>query len=184
LEEEVMDGEQKASARHRAMKGATRYVFILFSAVGIASAVFYNFYLSFFGWTFTGTGYLFFLLAVYLPLVFLAFPPSKRASREKIPWYDFLFAVLSFGSSLFCFIHSMDILTMGWEVFAPLEARILSLILLVLVIEAARRTGGTSFFVVCLFFASYPLFANHMPGFLMGKSFSFWRVVTYHGMGP
>jgi TRAP transporter 4TM/12TM fusion protein len=78
----------------------------------------------------------------------------------------------------------MDILTMGWEVIAPWPAKIMSLILLLLVLESSRRTGGFVFFLVCTFFASYPLFAHVMPAFLHGKSFPFWRVVTYHTMGP
>ena len=179
-----MAEEQKVFVKHRTLKGPIRWLFIVFSAAGIGSAVFYNFYFSIFGWTFSSTGYLFFLLAMFIPLVFIAFPEKQGASRDKIPWYDFLFAALSFTSAFFCFIHSIDILTMGWEYRAPLVAQVLSLILLVLVIESARRTGGLVFCLVCIFFACYPFFAHYMPAFLKGKSFSFWRVVNYHAMGP
>ena len=179
-----MAEEKIAPVKHRSMTGPLRWLFLTFSLVAIASAILTNFYLSLFGWTFSGTGYLFFLLALYLPLVFLAFPPTKGASRDKIPWYDLLFAALSFISAFFCFTHSLDILTMGWEVRAPFIARVLSLALLVMVVESARRTGGVSFFLVVIFFGCYPLFAHYMPAFLKGKSFPFWRVVTYHGMGP
>ncbi|MFC1885839.1 TRAP transporter permease [Thermodesulfobacteriota bacterium] len=171
-------------ARHRNLKGFVRWLFIGFSVIAVASALFYNFHGQVFGWSFDATGYLFLLLALYLPLVFLAFPVSKHASREKIPWYDFALAIISFASGMFCFIHSMDILTMGWEVIAPIEGRIFSLCLILASLEGARRAGGFAFFVVCVFFAAYPLFAAYMPAFLNGKSFPFWRVVTYHGMGP
>ncbi len=179
-----MAEEQKAFKKHRTLKGPTRWIFILLSCSGVGSAVFYNFYCSIFGWTFSATGYLFFLLAMFVPLVFIIFPGQKAAAGDKIPWYDILFAALSFASALFCFIHSIDILTKGWEFRAPFIAQVLSLVLLVLVIESARRTGGSSFCLVCIFFACYPLFAHYMPAFLKGKSFSFWRVVDYHAMGP
>jgi TRAP transporter 4TM/12TM fusion protein len=179
-----MPEEQKVFTKHRELQGPMRWLFIVFSAAGIGSAAFYNFYCSIFGWTFSSTGYLFFLLAMFIPLVFIAFPEKQGAARDKIPWYDLLFAALSFTSAIFCFIHSIDILTMGWEYRAPLVAQILSLILLVLVIESARRTGGVVFCLVCIFFACYPFFAHYMPAFLKGKSFPFWRVVNYHAMGP
>ncbi len=179
-----MGEAERVVQRHRTLKGGVRWLFIAFSAVAIGSAVLYNFHGSFFGSSFTATGYLFFLLAVYLPLVFIAFPESKGASRDKIPWYDILLAILAFGSGLFCFSHSMDILTKGWEVTAPLPAQISAFILILMVLEGARRTGGIVFCIVCLFFSCYPLFAHSMPAFLMGHSLPFWRVVTYHGMGP
>ena len=173
-----------ASAKYRSLSGPVRWIFILFSSVAIASAVFYNFYLSVGSWTFDQTGYLLFLLGLFLPLVFLVFPARKNAPRQKTPWYDYLAALLTVIACGYCFIHSMDILTQGWEVVAPWEAKILSLILLGLILEAARRTGGLMFSLVCLFFGAYPLFANFMPAFLQGKAFPFWRVVTYQALGP
>lgn len=175
---------QELSTKHRRLSGPVRWIFILFSLAAIASAVFYNFYLSLDGWTFDQTGYLFFLLGLFLPLVFLVSPAGKNAPRDRIPGYDYLASFLTIISAGYCCIHSMDILTQGWEVVAPWEAKILSLILIMLVMEAARRTGGLMFSLVCLFFAAYPLFANFMPAFLQGKSFPFWRVVTYHALGP
>ncbi len=179
-----MTEEKKGMDRHRRLRGLIRWLFIGFSAIAIASALFYNFHGEIFGWSFDATGYLFFLLGLYLPLVFLAFPVRKHASRDTIPWYDLLLSLLCFISAMFCFIHSMEILTMGWEVRAPLEARLFALIIIILSLEAARRAGGFVFCMVCLFFAAFPLFASLMPAFLKGMSFPFWRVVSYHGMGP
>jgi TRAP transporter 4TM/12TM fusion protein len=170
--------------KHRNLKGPVRWVFLLFTGIAVAAAIFVNFYFQLGGWTFPATGYLFFLLGLFLPLVFFAFPHRKGAAAGEIPWFDYGLAALSFVSAMFFFYHANEILMRGWEVIAPLEARIMALILLTAVIESARRTGGAIFACVCLFFALYPLFAAHMPLFLKGKSFGFWRTVTYHGMGP
>jgi TRAP transporter 4TM/12TM fusion protein len=182
-----MNGPIEASAavkKHRDLTGPVRWVFLLFTSLAVSAAIFVNFYFQLGGWTFPATGYLFFLLGLFIPLVFLAFPHRKKAAAEKIPWFDYSLAALSFVSSMFFFYNANEILIRGWEVIAPVEARIMALALLIAVIESARRTGGTTFACVCLFFAFYPLFAAHMPLFLKGKSFGFWRTVAYHGMGP
>jgi TRAP transporter 4TM/12TM fusion protein len=174
----------KEIKKHRSIRGPIRWLFVIFSAVGIGSAIFYNFYFSIFGWTFSYTGYKFFLLAIFIPLVFIAFPVRQGSSMNNIPWYDFVFAAISFISSMFLFIHSIDIQVMGWEYRAPLVAQILALFLLALTLESARRTAGLLFCLVCIFFACYPLFAPYMPAFLNGKGLPFWRMINYHGMGP
>lgn len=178
-----MTEEEVKVAKHRTLKGPVRWIFIAASAVAVAAAISYNFHTSFFGFIFCGNGYFYFLLMLYIPLVFLCFPQRKGASKDKIPWYDFLFAILSFVCSGYLFKHSMQILTMGWEVQAPMLCNILSLILIMLLLETARRTAGLVFMLVCLFFSCYPLFGGHMPGFLMGNAFPFWHTVSYHSCG-
>lgn len=170
--------------KHRDLTGPVRWVFLLLTSIAVSAAIFVNFHLQLAGWTFPATGYFFFLLGLFIPLVFLVFPHRKGAAANKIPWFDYCLAVLSCVSAMFFSYHALEILMRGWEVIAPVQARIMALILLIAVIESARRTGGAIFAGVCFFFALFPLFATHMPLFLKGKSFGFWRTVTYHGMGP
>ncbi len=170
-------------SKHRPITGPVRWLFVVFSGAAIASAIFYNFYLSISGWNFDETGYLFLLLGLYLPLVFLVFPATKN-STSRIPWYDYLACGLTIVAAGYCFVHSLDILTKGWEVSAPWPGKICSALIVLLVLEAGRRAGGTMFVAVVCFFAAYPLFANIMPAFLRGKSFNFWRTITYHALGP
>lgn len=170
--------------KHRELTGPVRWIFLVFTVLAVCAAIFVNFYFSIGGWTFPATGYLFFLLAFFIPLVFIVYPHRKGAATEKVPWFDYLLAAFSFISAMFLCYHANDILYKGWEVAAPVHARIMALIILITVIESARRTGGAVFCGVVLVFALYPLFAEHMPLFLEGKSFGFWRTVSYHGMGP
>jgi TRAP transporter 4TM/12TM fusion protein len=179
----VSEHSASTTERHRTLQGPVRWTFIVFSALAIGAAAYYNFYLDFLGLTFDETGYLFFLLGLFLSLVYLVFPATKNARRDRIPWYDYLAACLVLVTAGYCFFNSMNILTMGWEVRAPWPARMVSFVLLLLVLEGGRRTGGTGFCLVCLFFAAYPLFAGVMPAFLQGKSFGFWRVASYHALG-
>ena len=171
--------------KYRPLKGPVRAYLLLASAVAMASAVFYNFYLSIGGWTFPSNGYLYFLLGLYLPMVFLLFPPVKTAKAvARVPWYDYLISLAILVSTFYCFFNALEMRTMGWEIIAPWPAKIASLIILLSVLEAARRATGLAFFIIILFFATYALYSGHMPSFLNGKSYPFWRVVTFHVMGP
>jgi len=178
-----MEPEEVKLARHRTFKGSIRWTVIVLSILPLAAAIAHNFHISFWGMIFAGNSYLYFLLMFYLPLVFLSFPQRKKASRERIPWYDFVLAALTFISCFYFFNHSMEILSMGWEMEAPLTAQVFSLILILLILEASRRMAGLVFAIVCIFFGSYPLFSQHMPGFLMGNAMSFGRTIGYHAMG-
>lgn len=171
--------------KYRPINGVIRAYIILASAVAMASAIFYNFYLSFGGWTFPSNGYLYFLLGLYLPMVFLLFPPVKTIkAASRIPWYDYLSALAILVASLYCFANALEMRYMGWEIIAPWPAKIACLIIFSGVLEAARRATGMAFFIIILFFATYALYSQYMPSFLNGKSYPFWRVVTFHVMGP
>ena len=172
-------------ARYRPLRGLLRWYLILASSAAMGSAIFFNFYLSIGGWTFSDNGYLYLLLALYLPMVFLLFPPVKTAKAvSRTPWYDYFAAFAVFVAALFCFYHSTEMRAMGWEIIAPWPAKIACLIILLAVLEAARRASGLAFFIIILFFTTYALFAGAMPSFLHGKSYPFWRTVTFYVMGP
>lgn len=169
--------------RYRLLRGVTRWVFLSFTAVASIAAVTYSFRVPFFGYDFDEMGYLYFLLALYLPLVFLVFP-RKTGDTKGIPLRDYMLALVTFIISLYFFINSRRILTSGWEVAAPLLGKIFALMLVASVIEGARRTAGLSFACIATVFALYPLFAASMPSFLHGKSLGFWRTISYHALGP
>jgi len=175
--------EQTTVTKYREIKGSLRWIMIVFSALAIVSAILFNFQLVYIPVVFGANGYYYLLIGLYLPLVFLWFPATKKSRRDKVPWYDFVLASLALVSSIYFCSHSMDILTGGWQVHAPVPARFLSFVLVVLVLDAARRTAGLMFFGVCLLFAAFPFYSNYMPAFLMGNSFEFWRTMTFHAMG-
>jgi TRAP transporter 4TM/12TM fusion protein len=171
--------------RYRVLSPFPRFFAILSSLLGLLTAAIYLFHLgvSLWGEYVVGTAYLHLILAFFLPLVFLYFPLSPRF-HDKVPWYDFALAPLCFLSAFYFFLHGEDILFQGWEVSPPPAAWVLGILLWAFVLEAARRTVGGVLFLLVLLFSLYPLFAEHMPGLLSAKSFSFSRLVGYHVMGP
>ena len=126
--------------------------------------------------------YLYLLLLLLLPLCFIWIPPKKTADRDRLPWYDLLLACLSFFLPLYFFLHA-DVAIRDWGVKAPTEAVILSIILWAILLEAARRAVGFVFFVVVLFFSTYPLFGFIMPGPMWAQATGLTYLAAYHTMG-
>jgi TRAP transporter 4TM/12TM fusion protein len=169
--------------RYRTISGPLRWVFLSFATAGILVAIYQLFHLEFLG-VMVGDAYYYLLIALFLPLIFLIAPGSKKLiSQSKVPWYDLLFALLAFIGPMYLFLNAYRVIDKGWEIIPPLQVYILGLILMVLVLEAARRTGGMSFALICLVFASYALYARHMPGILEGYSCDLRRLVGYFTMG-
>ncbi|MGF1621417.1 MAG: TRAP transporter permease [Rhodomicrobiaceae bacterium] len=129
--------------------------------------------------------YLYAILALLLPLTFIFFPAFSGARGGRIgsvPWYDVLLAALTFGVCAFFFHNAVNIVDQGWEFVAPLHAIIMSVLLWLLTLEAARRAGGTAICVIVTFFSLYPLFANSMPGPISGLESTLGETAAYHAM--
>lgn len=168
--------------RYRTLSGPLRWIFIFFSLVGIFLAIYYLFHFEFLG-VMVGDAYFYLLIAIFLPLFFLIAPISKKLIRERVPLYDLLFALLSFIAPMYLFFNAYRILEEGWEIIPPIQLYILGLILIILILEAARRAGGLGFALICLFFTTYALYAQHMPGLLEGYGCNLRRLVGFFTMG-
>jgi TRAP transporter 4TM/12TM fusion protein len=162
--------------------GAAKLIFLSFSVIGMLVAVYQLFHFELLG-VIVGDGYYYLLIALYLPLVFLNKPGAKKNIGKRIPWYDFLFAFMSFVAPAYLFMNSYNIIENGWEVCPPIQIYILGLLLILLVIEAGRRSGGLLFILIVLFFAVFPLYAEYMPGPLEGYSVGLQRLVGFFTMG-
>ena len=171
--------------RYRVLPPFPRFFAIVLTLLGILSAGIYLFHIgvSLWGEWVVGTAYLHLILAFFLPLVFLYLPANAR-SREKLPYYDLVLAVLCLVSAFYFFLHGEDILFKGWEVEPPPTALVFGILLWAFVLEAARRAVGWVLFFLVLLFSIYPLFGEFMPGLLSAKSFPFTRLVGYQVMGP
>ncbi len=176
--------DKKQLPKYRPLRGAAKIYFITASTLAILSALYTNFHLSIGGISFVNNGYLYVLLGLYLPLVFLLFPVVKTQKQlQGIPWYDTIIAAAVLLSCLYLVCNSSRMVMMGWEYRSPLLGKVVSLIIFLSVLEAARRACGFMFFAIVLFFGLYALFAGHMPGFLHGKSYDLTKIITFHSLG-
>jgi TRAP transporter 4TM/12TM fusion protein len=123
--------------------------------------------------------YYYALMALLLPLCFLVYPPFQNARRY---WYDVILSAAAFAACVFFFINSETMLDYGWEFSAPTHAVWVSYLLWALTLEAVRRCGGTTLFVLVLIFSMYPIVADKMPGPVSGMASSAAETASYHVM--
>jgi TRAP transporter 4TM/12TM fusion protein len=111
-------------------------------------------------------------LAMALPLAFLTLPAKKGAPRDGVPWYDWVAAVLGFLAMAWIAIRYPTLVD---AIFAhPAGAYIPGIIVVLLLLEALRRSAGLALVIIIGVFIVYALFGNLVPGRLAGRAQD-WR---------
>ena len=122
--------------------------------------------------------HVFFVLA----LVFLIVPPTKKAARNKIPWYDILLALMAVAQPVYLFFMFDAVeADLAQGVFTPYQLG-LTITTVVLILEATRRTVGIALPLVAIFFIIYALFSDYFPGFLLSVGYDIWDLARFIGM--
>lgn len=165
--------------RYTVLPKMLKVLFVILSAAGIAVGIYYIFGLSTMG-AMLNTSYYYLLMAIYCPCSFLILPRFR--GDKRVPWYDILFAALSFGIAFYFFLKGYDIRTAGWVPATPLNAS-LAFILLLLILEGGRRTGGIPYLIICLLIGGYGFVSEYMPGVLYGFSRPFDETIALYVFG-
>lgn len=126
--------------------------------------------------------YLYITLLLTLPLVFLIFPLSPANPLGPTRWIDVALAVLSVAVCGFFVIYARDVVERGWDFAAPPPAIVASFGLWLLLLEAGRRTGGWTIFVIILVFSIYPMVASYAPGPIQGFQRTPVETAIFHAM--
>ena len=100
-----------------------------------------------------------------LVLIFLLFPASKKSSRIKIVWYDYILAILGFVVGAYWPVMYNDIIAQAGQI-TTLDFFVGSIAIL-LVLEATRRTVGLPIVIIAVAFLAYAYWGRQMPGFLI-----------------
>jgi len=163
-------------SRYTALPKPLRIAFMVLVSVTIMIAIYYRFHGTFAGLLYDKVFY-YFIMATLGSCVFLIFPARKNL--RKFPWYDMVAAVLLFGISMYFFSKGHRIMFIGMD-FVPKPNDLhfaLGVIVIILLLEAARRIGGISFFLTCIVIGTYPLYAGELPGILGGIQFDPYTLV-------
>src|SRR3977135_2764231 len=130
--------------RVRTLRGGWRWALISATAVTILLCINQQFSLRFFiGYTQLNTEYFYLLIALMLPFTFLIFPGTETAPLDRIPWYDLLLFVATFGASIWLMLNVRRAAQFGWESDgAPQNVIAAGLVMWFVLMEALRRTGG------------------------------------------
>lgn len=174
--------EKTAASGKGRLTGVGYWVALALGGLGLLMAINQTFNLKILGFEPLGNSYLYYLIGIFLAAAFLCFPAWSGA-RDRISWYDWVLALLALISCGYLGYYGLVMIQMGWEYEAPTEATVFSGILLVLVLEGVRRCGGWPLLFVSLFFGSYPLYADSMPGFLWGNQYDLPELIRAHVIG-
>ena len=114
-------------------------------------------------------------LLLMLILTFLTYAATSR-SANRLSWMDYFTIFLSLVSSFY--------LLFTWEEYtgttiATTKDVICGLILVVVVLEAARRTSGWALPITAIVFLAYAVWGEDLPGLLAHKHYSLQRIVSF-----
>jgi TRAP transporter 4TM/12TM fusion protein len=169
----------ESAARQRRLGRAWQAVFILFTLLGLALAINQAFNLRLLvGVVLLENRYLYLLLAAFFAPVFLLFPATER-SLGRVSWYDPVLFVAALVSSCYFAWNAERMVAEAWEFQAPTVAVYVGVVLWLLLLEGARRTGGGVLAVILLVFSLYPVYAGRLPGPIAGFSLSFPDTIRY-----
>lgn len=118
-------------------------------------------------------------LLFLLPLAFLAFPATPRSPIRRPSAWDWLWTAAAVGPCVYVFVNA-HALTERWEGVHPVTTVqvLLGTLLVLAVLEAARRTVGIWFFVTTLVFIAYLVVSPWLPGFLQSpRAYSYPRLI-------
>lgn len=161
-------------------------VIVILTVVGIFLAMNQAFFWDAFGVVILTNSYLYFILACFLPIVFLLFPASKVLKSKPMPIYDLVLAAVTLVVCVYFGFKGESIVTNGWDksLSYPTITLVFSFILWAIVLEALRRTAGLVVTIIALVFSLYPLFALGIPiPFLQGIPYNLQDTARIHAMG-
>ncbi len=123
-------------------------------------------------------------VAMYVGLVFLAYPIRKGLRNEFIPWYDWLLCLASWVPALYIFTHYEHVVTRLPYVDAMTSVEIaMGIAAVLLTLEACRRSIGVTLAVLFAFFLTHALFGQFFPGPLRQTPVEFERLLDHLYMG-
>lgn len=130
--------------------------------------------------------YMAFQLALALGMMFLRYSgrggDDAGAKAGIMRFVDPLFAIVSVGVVMYAAWDFVWLLKE--QAYRPWQITMVGLVITVAVMEGVRRSAGWMLFTIVALFLIYALFADKMPGQLIGKELSPVRLVGYVGFDP
>ena len=119
-------------------------------------------------------------LGLSLAIIFLNVPAKKGNFSDRLPPLDAALAMLGFAIGWYLFFRYP---TLAEEFYyLPVETTIVGGMLVLLVIEALRRSSGWSIFTVFMIFVAYALLGHLIPGDLAGRSLAPGKFFAFMGI--
>ncbi len=117
------------------------------------------------------------ILGFALAIIFIRTPARKGAKRDRVPWYDAIFAAASLIAAFYLTWLYPSLIDQFY--FMRDQAFAVGLVLVPLTIEALRRTSGWGLTGIVLAFVVYGLWGDVVPGKLEARAHSFYDLASY-----
>ena len=105
-------------------------------------------------------------LSMVLPLAYLLWPAGKKASKDKVPWYDFVLALACFAPGAYIVANYWAITTRIVQIDPVTNAQLaLGILLVLLLLEGSRRVVGLPITIIGLVAILYMLFGDKIGVF-------------------
>ena len=161
-------------------------VIVALTVLGVLLTMNQAFFWNAFGIALLTNSYLYYILACFLPLVFLLFPALKSLRGRRMPIYDAALAAITFVVCVYFGFNGERISNLGWDksLSYPAITLVFSFVLWAIVLEALRRTAGLVVMIIATVFSIYPLVALGIPvPFLQGIPYQIQDAARIHAMG-
>ena len=160
--------------RYRSLPAPLRALLLAMSGGGIALSVVYIFGIV----PLLDVTYYFLLMAAYLPMAFVFLPAHRRETR--VGWLSWIPAAATLGLTGFMAWKSRDLVYQTWVPVTETWQLVVAASLFVLILEAARRSGGKIFLAIVLVLALYPIYADYLPGMFWGPPTTLSRTLAFN----
>lgn len=159
-----------------------RLVYFLAALVPVSALIYALRLLPEFGLVIYKEQFLAFFLTLCLVLTFLRKPAFKSSSPQThVPWYDWVLILLALGAGGYVsFTYHDMVRTMG---LISDDKVLVSVIGLVLLLEATRRLAGWTMVCVGLVALAYAQFGNLLSGMFETRNILWERLVIYNFLG-
>ena len=121
-------------------------------------------------------------VGMMLVLCFFMYPATKKkaakkGSMRKVPWYDYIFMLLAMSVPFYIITNFEGIVSRS---LIPNTAdTIFATILILVVLEGMRRSGGIALPIICGVFLLYGLFGRNIPGIFRHRGYT-WEILSSH----
>jgi len=173
-----MAAVNKGIGKYRSLGGVGHFVStVMLVAMPVLCVVYIMDFHTYLGLALYKEQYLGVFLALFLASTYLNKPARSTSAKERVPWYDKILALASFGvfGNVALFYPDL-VVRVG---FADTSQVIMGVIAILLVLEAVRRIIGYPLVVIGLLMLLYARFAYMFPGLLNARGVSWKRLFAF-----
>lgn len=147
-------------------------VFVILCVFGLVAGLAYIFGFTWNGERLLEGEYYWAFIGFFAAAAFIALP--ARSGQKNVPFYDLIAAALILAVSFYFASNAWEMVQSGWSHLY------LGVVIWLLMMELARRSGGIPFLLVVVLLGLYPLVADYFPGLLMGIPYQFEHMIEAH----